>query len=72
MDENLSVPRLHGGQCADNTAEYAVFIADVCFLQSLHAVSLLMPADDGIKIFVSRIEVAECGMIKALSDRFED
>ena len=48
---------------ADDPAQHAILIADALRGQALYAVLLLLPADDGLIIFLGRIEIAEGRML---------
>ena len=60
------------GQCRDNTAQNAVFVADALFGQTLDIVAGLMPLDDGVKVCISGLEVTVGGMLCTFDDGLGD
>ena len=59
---NIRTQRRH------NTAQHAVFVADMLGRQALNAVATALPFDDAVKVLGTRIEVAEHRVLGALDD----
>ena len=53
-----------------DTAQHAVFVADMLRRQALNAVATALPFDDAVEVLVTRIEIAKHGMLGALNDVF--
>ena len=51
-----------------DTAQYAVFVADMLRRQALNAVATALPFDDAVEVLGTRIEVAKHGVLGALND----
>ena len=51
-----------------DTAQYAVFVADMLRRQALNAVATALPFDDAVEVLGARIEVAKHGVLGALND----
>ena len=51
-----------------DTAQHAVFIADMLRCQALDAITAALPFDDAIEVLGTRIEVAKHGVMDALND----
>ena len=60
------------GQCRDNTAQNAVFVADALFGQAFDIVAGLVPLDDGVEVFIGGLEVAVGRVLCTLDDGFRD
>ncbi len=72
MQQNIVPARAHYVQRADNAAQHAVFVADAFFGKARNTVACFVPADDGIKIFVGRKEIAVSGVRDARGDGLGD
>ena len=72
VNEHLVAPGAEGVQRRHHAAQDAIFVADVLLLESRNAVSDLVPADDGVKVFRRGSEVAEGGMLRALDHGADD
>ena len=55
-----------------DTAQHAVFVADVLRCQALDAIAAALPFDDTIEVLGTRIEVAKHGVLGTLNDVFLD
>ena len=55
-----------------DTAQHAVFVADMLREQVLDTIAAALPFDDAVKVLVARIEIAKHGMLRALNDVFLD
>ena len=55
-----------------DTAQHAVFVADVLRRQALDAVTAALPFDDAVEVLGARIEIAEHGVLGTLNDVFLD
>ena len=51
-----------------DTAQHAVFVADVLRRQALNAVAATLPFDDAVEVLGARVKVAKHGMLSALND----
>ena len=51
-----------------DTAQYAVFVADMLRRQALDAVATALPFDDAVEVLGARIKVAKHGMLDTLND----
>lgn len=51
-----------------DTAQYAVFVADMLREQAFDAITAGLPFDDAVEVLVARIEIAKHGMLGALND----
>ena len=51
-----------------DTAQHAVFVADMLRKQALNTVAAALPFDDAIEVLVARIEIAKHGVLGALND----
>ena len=59
-------------QCRHDTAQHAVFVADMFRAQALDAIAAALPFDDAVKVLGARIEIAKHGVLGALNDVFLD
>ena len=55
-----------------DTAQHAVFVADMLRRQALDAITAALPSDDAVEVLGTRIEVAKHGVLGALNDVFLD
>ena len=55
-----------------DTAQHAVFVADMLRRQALNAVAAALPFDDAVEILGARIEIAKHGVLGTLNDVFLD
>ena len=55
-----------------DTAQHAVFVADMLRRQALDAVAAALPFDDAVEILGARIEIAKHGVLGTLNDVFLD
>ena len=51
-----------------DTAQHAVFVADVFRRQALNAVATALPFDDAVEVLGARVEIAKHGVLGALND----
>ena len=72
MDQHVVSPGAEYIEGADDPAQDAVGVADVLLLKALHAVALLLPADDGLIVFLPGIEVAVGRMLHTACDGLRD
>ena len=63
---NIRTQRRH------DTAQHAVFVADMFRAQALDAIAAALPFDDAVKVLGARIEIAKHGVLGALNDVFLD
>ena len=70
VEQHIIAPGAEHVQSADHTAQDTVGIADVLGLQAFHTVAELVPADDGIVVFLPGGEVAIGRMLGPLDDGF--
>lgn len=59
---NIRTQRRH------DTAQHAVFVADMFRAQTLDAIAAALPFDDAVEILGARVKVAKHGMLSALND----
>ena len=59
---NIRTQRRH------DTAQHAVFVADMLRRQALNAVAAALPFDDAVEVLGTRIEIAEHGVLGTLND----
>ena len=64
VDQDLVSAGTHHVQCADNSSQDTVLIADALRCQPLCSVAGLLPADDTVEILFPGLEVAESGMVQ--------
>ena len=69
VNQNLVSPGAEHIQSRDDTAQNAVLVANVRFGQTGNTIVTFLPADDGIKVFLSWVEVAKGGVLNALNHR---
>ena len=55
-------------QRGHDTAQHAVFVADMLRRQALNAIATALPFDDAVEILGARVKVAKHGMLSALND----
>ena len=51
-----------------DTAQHAVFVADMFRAQALDAIAAALPFDDAVEVLGARVKVAKHGMLSALND----
>ena len=51
-----------------DTAQHAVFVADMLRRQALNAIAAALPFDDAVEVLGARVKVAKHGMLSALND----
>ena len=51
-----------------DTAQHAVFVADMLRRQALDAITAALPFDDAVEVLGTRIEVTKHGVLGALND----
>ena len=55
-----------------DTAQHAVFVADMFRAQALDAIAAALPFDDAVEVLGARVKVAKHGMLSALNDMLLD
>ena len=70
MDKDRLAGRGKTPQSADHTAHHAVGVADMLRQQAGNLILLGLPAEDGVKIFLPGLKVAEGGMLCPGDDGF--
>lgn len=51
-----------------DTAQHAVFVADMLRCQALDAITAALPFDDAVEVLGARIEIAKHGVLGTLND----
>ena len=72
MQKYVISPGTHDIKCADDAAQYTIFISDMLWLKICDTMSVLLPADDGIIVFLTVVEITECRVVYTFMDSLLD